>query len=161
MPRFHEEIMLIKQSDLNNLLIRLKEQGKTIVTTNGCFDILHVGHVRYLEKTKTYADVLIVALNSDKSVKSIKGDSRPINKEEDRAEVLSALRCVDYVVLFDEDSPIELLLQIKPDVYTKGADYTLETLPERDVVLRNSIKVEFIEFVDGKSTTNVIKKISK
>ena len=84
MPRFHEEIMLVKQSDLNDLLKRLKEQGKTIVTTNGCFDILHVGHVRYLEKAKSFGDVLIVALNSDKSVKSIKGESRPINNENDK-----------------------------------------------------------------------------
>ena len=99
-------------------------------------------------------------LNSDKSVKAIKGDDRPINCENDRAEILSALSCVDYVVLFDENSPAKLLEEIKPDVYTKGADYTLDTLPERDIVLRNNIKVEFIEFVQGKSTTNVIKKIS-
>ena len=100
-------------------------------------------------------------LNSDVSVKSIKGEDRPINCEEDRAEILSSLSCVDYVVLFDEKSPANLLEAIKPNVYTKGADYTLETLPERDVVLRNNIKVEFIEFVQGKSTTNVIKKINE
>ena len=99
-------------------------------------------------------------LNSDVSVKALKGEGRPINNEQDRAEILSALSCVDYVVLFDEKSPGELLEDIKPDVYTKGADYTLETLPERDIVLRNNIRVEFIEFVQGKSTTNVIKKIS-
>ena len=99
-------------------------------------------------------------LNSDASVKSIKGPDRPINCEEDRAEILSSLSCVNYVVLFDEKSPAELLEKIKPNVYTKGADYSLETLPERDVVLRNNIKVEFIDFVEGKSTTNVIKKIS-
>ena len=127
--------MLVKRTELDNLLKKLREEGKTIVTTNGCFDILHVGHVRYLEKTKSFADVLIVALNSDKSVKSIKGDSRPINNENDRAEVLSGLKSVDYVVLFDEDSPIDLLLQIKPDVYTKGADYTVETLPEAKPIM--------------------------
>jgi rfaE bifunctional protein nucleotidyltransferase chain/domain len=129
--------------------------------TNGCFDILHVGHVRYLQKTKEYADYLIVMLNSDISVKSIKGEDRPINNELDRAEILNALSCVDFVVLFNEKSPAKLLEDIKPDVYTKGADYTLETLPERDIVLRNNIKVEFIEFVQGKSTTNVINKINK
>ena len=93
--------------------------GKSFVVTNGCFDILHVGHVRYLKKTKEYADNLIVMLNSDISVKSIKGDSRPINCEADRAEILSSLSCVDYVVLFDEKSPAKLLESIKPDVYTK------------------------------------------
>ena len=153
--------MLVTQSEIVNIVRMGQHEGKSFVVTNGCFDILHVGHVRYLQKTKTYADKLIVMLNSDISVKAIKGESRPINCEADRAEILSALSCVDYVVLFDEKSPARLLEDIKPDVYTKGADYTLETLPERDVVLKNSIKVEFIEFVDGKSTTNVIKKISK
>lgn len=153
--------MLVKQSDLGNLLKTLKEEGKTIVTTNGCFDILHVGHVRYLEKTKSFGDVLIVALNSDKSVKSIKGESRPINNENDRAEVLSALKSVDYVVLFDEDSPIDLLLQIKPDVYTKGADYTIESLPEAKGIMEAGGRIEFISFVEGKSTTSIIEKMRK
>lgn len=153
--------MLVQRTELNNLLKKLREEGKTIVTTNGCFDILHVGHVRYLEKTKSYADVLIVALNSDKSVKSIKGDSRPINNENDRAEVLSGLKSVDYVVLFDEDSPIDLLLQIKPDVYTKGADYTVETLPEAKPIIEAGGRIEFISFVEGKSTTSIIEKMRK
>ena len=153
--------MLIKQSELKDLLKKLKEEGKTIVTTNGCFDILHVGHVRYLEKTKSFGDVLIVALNSDKSVKSIKGESRPINNENDRAEVLSALKSVEYVVLFDEDSPIDLLLQIKPDVYTKGADYTIESLPEAKGIMDAGGRIEFISFVEGKSTTSIIEKMRK
>ena len=152
--------MLKTQEEIIKIVKDGQEQGKTFFVTNGCFYILHVGHVRYLQKTKEYADKLIVMLNSDKSVKAIKGDDRPINCENDRAEILSALSCVDYVVLFDENSPAKLLEEIKPDVYTKGADYTLDTLPERDIVLRNNIKVEFIEFVQGKSTTNVIKKIS-
>lgn len=151
---------LVSKSDIINLVRSGQQEGKTYVVTNGCFDILHVGHVRYLQKTKEFADKLIVMLNSDVSVKALKGEGRPINNENDRAEILSALSCVDYVVLFDEKSPAKLLEDIKPDVYTKGADYTLETLPERDIVLRNNIKVEFIEFVQGKSTTNVIKKIS-
>ena len=161
MPHFNEGNMLIKQSELKDLLKKLKEEGKTIVTTNGCFDILHVGHVRYLEKTKSFGDVLIVALNSDKSVKSIKGESRPINNENDRAEVLSALKSVDYVVLFDEDSPIDLLLQIKPDVYTKGADYTIESLPEAKGIMEAGGRIEFISFVEGKSTTSIIEKMRK
>ena len=127
--------MLIKREEIKNLVDQIHSEGKTIVCTNGCFDILHVGHVRYLEKTKTFADYCIVLLNSDKSVRSIKGPARPINSEADRAEILSALRCVDYVVLFDEDSPRNLLDEIKPDVYTKGADYNMETLPEADICL--------------------------
>lgn len=129
------------------------------MATNGCFDILHVGHVRYLKKSKSFGDVLIVGLNSDKSVRSIKGEGRPINSEQDRAEVLCALESVDYVVLFDEDSPKDLLEVIKPNIYTKGADYTLKTLPEADVILRNNGWVEFIDFVEGKSTTKIIDKI--
>ena len=135
--------MLIKREDLRALIDKIHNTGKTVVTTNGCFDILHVGHVRYLEKTKTFGDYLIVLLNSDKSVKSIKGPSRPINNEMDRAEILSALKCVDYVVLFDEDSPRNLLDEMKPDVYTKGADYTI------------------IDFVAGKSTTKTIEKMKE
>ena len=156
-----EENMLIKREEIRDLIDKIHKQGKTVVTTNGCFDILHVGHVRYLEKTKTFADYLIVLLNSDKSVRSIKGPTRPINNEDDRAEILSALRCVDYVVLFDEDSPRNLLDEMKPDVYTKGADYTMETLPEADIMRKNNTKVEFIEFVEGKSTTKTIDKMRK
>ena len=148
----------VSQSEIKNIVKKEHALGKTFAATNGCFDILHVGHVRYLQKTKSFADYSIVMLNSDKSVKSIKGNDRPINNQEDRAEILNALSCVDYVVLFEENSPAKLLEEIKPDIYTKGADYSLETLPERDVVIKNNIKVEFIEFVQGKSTTNVIKK---
>lgn len=153
--------MLVTQSEIVEIVRDGQAKGKTFVVTNGCFDILHVGHVRYLKKTKEKADYSIVMLNSDVSVKAIKGENRPINNEQDRAEILSSLSCVDYVVLFDEKSPAKLLEEIKPDVYTKGADYTLETLPERDVVVKNNIKVEFIDFVEGKSTTNVINKINE
>ena len=150
--------MLVTQQGIIDIVRKGQQTGKTYVVTNGCFDILHVGHVRYLQKTKEFADYLIVMLNSDISVKALKGEGRPINNEQDRAEILSALSCVDYVVLFDEKSPAKLLEDIKPDVYTKGADYTLETLPEKDIVIKNNIKVEFIDFVQGKSTTNIIKK---
>ena len=151
--------MLVRRENIRALVEELHNEGKTVVATNGCFDILHAGHVRYLEKTKSFADYLIVLLNSDKSVRSIKGPERPINNENDRAEVLSALRSVDYVVFFDEDSPRNLLDEIKPDVYTKGADYTMETLPEADIMKKNGTRVEFIDFVNGKSTTNIINKI--
>ena len=153
--------MLVTKEEIIKIVRNGQKAGQTFVVTNGCFDILHVGHVRYLKKTKEFGNYLIVMLNSDFSVKSIKGEGRPINCEADRAEILSSLSCVDYVVLFDEKSPAKLLEDIKPNVYTKGADYTIETLPERDIVLRNNIKVEFIEFVEGKSTTNVIKKINE
>ena len=132
--------MLVQREDLRALIDTIHHAGKTVVTTNGCFDILHVGHVRYLEKTKTFGDYLIVLLNSDKSVKSIKGPSRPVNNEMDRAEILSALRCVDYVVLFDEDSPRNLLDEMKPDVYTKGADYTMFTQKAQIILWKLSLK---------------------
>lgn len=152
---------LLTKTELKETLDKLRSEGKTIVTTNGCFDILHAGHVRYLNKAKTFGDVLVVALNSDKSVRTIKGPDRPINNELNRAEVLCGLRSVDYVVLFDESSPLELLKFIKPDVHTKGADYTLSTLPEAQAILDGGGRVEFIDFVEGLSTTSVINKINK
>ena len=150
---------LLQRENVADFVKKLHKSGKTVVVTNGCFDILHVGHVRYLQKTKTFADYSMVLLNSDKSVRSIKGPTRPINNELDRAEVLCALSCVDYVVLFDEDSPRNLLDEIKPDVYTKGADYTMETLPEADIMRKNGTRVEFIKFVEGKSTTGIVKRV--
>ncbi len=151
---------LLGRKNISEFIKKLHEAGKTVVATNGCFDILHVGHVRYLQTTKSFADYSIVLLNSDKSVKSIKGDDRPVNNENDRAEILTALSCVDFVIMFDEDSPASLLDEIKPDVYTKGADYNMETLPEREIMIKNGTRVEFIEFVQGKSTTNIIQKIN-
>ena len=152
---------LVSQNEIVNIVKTLQQKGKTIVTTNGCYDILHVGHVRYLQKTKEIADYSVIMLNSDNSVKKNKGDNRPINTELDRAEILCALSCVDYVVIFDEKSPCRLLDAIKPNFHTKGADYTLETLPkeEQDVILNNNIEVKFIEFVQGKSTTKTIQKM--
>ncbi len=150
---------LVAQKDLSELLSDLRTEEKVIVTTNGCFDILHVGHVRYLEKAKELGDVLIIALNSDVSVKKIKGPNRPINNEVDRAEVLSALCFVDYVVLFDEESPQDLLAYIKPDIHTKGSDYSIETLPELKVIVENGGRVEFIDLVEGKSTTSILEKL--
>lgn len=150
---------VIDRKDVVSFLQDLRKDGKTVVTTNGCFDILHVGHVRYLQKTKTFADYSLVMLNSDKSVRSIKGPTRPVNNENDRAEILCALDCVDFVVLFDEDSPQNLIAEIKPDVHTKGADYTVETLPEAKTILENGGRIEFISFVEGKSTTSIIEKM--
>lgn len=151
---------IVTQNEIIKIVQDGHKNNKTFVVTNGCFDILHIGHARYLKETKNFADFSIVLLNSDKSVKLIKGEDRPINNESDRAELLTFLSCVDYVVLFEESSPAKLLEKIKPDVYTKGADYTLETLPEKDVVLKNNIQVKFIKFVEGKSTTGLIDKIN-
>lgn len=152
---------IVKRENIAKLVRTLQQSGKTVVTTNGCFDILHVGHVRYLQETKRFGDYSIILLNSDKSVKLIKGENRPINNELDRAEILCALSCVDYVVLFDESSPMELLAEIKPNVHTKGADYSVETLPEADAILKNGGKIEFIKFVEGKSSTNTIEAMKK
>ena len=150
---------LIEKENLDNIIKKLKSENKKIVFTNGCFDILHAGHVRYLKESKKFGDILIIGLNSDVSVKKIKGESRPINPEMDRAEVLAGLEAVSYIVLFDETSPVKLLEEIKPDIYTKGADYTVETLPEAKTVLSYGGKIEFIKFLEGRSTTKIIDKI--
>lgn len=151
--------LVLSIEDLVDKIKILKSQGKKIVSTNGCFDILHVGHVRYLQKSASLGDILVVCLNSDRSVKALKGDSRPLNNENDRAEVLAALGCVDFVVIFDEDTPVNYLAQIKPDIHTKGGDYDVNTLPEAKVIMENGGKLEFINFVEGKSTTNIINKM--
>lgn len=152
---------VIDRKNIVELSEKLKKENKKIVFTNGCFDILHIGHVRYLKKSAEFGDVLIIGLNSDSSVKRLKGESRPVNCELDRAELLSELGFVDYVVIFKEDTPEKLLDEIKPDIYTKGADYTLDTLSEAKTVMKNGGRVEFIQLVEGKSTTNVIKKIEQ
>ncbi len=149
---------VIEKQNIKQIVDKLKKENKKIVFTNGCFDILHVGHVRYLKNSAEFGDVLIVGLNSDASVRKLKGDTRPINNQSDRAEVLSALSFVDYIVIFEEESPVELLDIVKPDIYTKGADYTVETLPEAQTVLKNGGKIEFINLVEGKSTTSIIEK---
>lgn len=136
-----------------------KSQGKTVVFTNGCFDILHVGHLRYLFEAKEKGDILIVGLNSDASVKRLKGEKKPYVPQEERGEMLAGLVPVDYVVLFEEDTPIELLGDIKPSVHVKGGDYTKEKLPETIVVEKNGGRVEIVSLVQGKSTTNIIKEV--
>jgi len=137
----------------------LKSQGKTIVTTNGCFDLMHVGHLRYLRASKAQGDVLIVALNSDASVKLFKDDERPIIPQDERAELLAALTCVDYVTIFDALTPMDVLKAVVPDIHTKGGQYTLETLPEAPELQAMGTRIEFIEMVDGKSTSQIIEKV--
>lgn len=152
--------MLIDRSDIVNFCKELKDTNKKIVFTNGCFDILHVGHVRYLKAAKNLGDVLVVGLNTDVSVKKLKGNDRPINNEMDRAEVLLALESVDHVVFFGEQTAESLIAEVKPNIYVKGGDYTLETLPEAKIVQSYGGRVEFIPMVAGRSTTNVINKIT-
>ena len=151
--------MLIGRSLVKNFCEELRQKGKRIVFTNGCFDILHAGHVRYLTKAKKLGDILIVGLNTDESVRKLKGESRPVNKQNDRAEVLLGLKAVDYVIFFGEQTAEDLIAEVKPDVYAKGGDYTLETLPEAKIVQSYGGKVEFIQLVAGKSTTNIINAI--
>ncbi|MBI5234327.1 MAG: D-glycero-beta-D-manno-heptose 1-phosphate adenylyltransferase [Deltaproteobacteria bacterium] len=137
----------------------LRRRGRKIVFTNGCFDIIHAGHVRYLSKAKTLGDLLVVGLNSDSSVMTIKGKGRPIVPEEERAEVLSALQAVDYVIPFDEPTPIRLIEAIKPDVLVKGADWKTKDIVGADIVKKAGGRVARIRLVEGRSTTNIIKKI--
>ena len=153
--------MLIERNLVEKTCEEFRRQGKKIVFTNGCFDILHAGHVRYLTAAKSFGDILIVGLNTDASVKKLKGDNRPVNNELDRAEVLLGLKAVDDVVFFGEQTAENLIAEIKPDIYVKGGDYTLETLPEAKIVQSYGGKVEFVQLVAGRSTTNIIKKISE
>ncbi len=153
--------MLISTDDIASFCEVLRKGGKKIVFTNGCFDILHAGHVTYLEKARSFGDCLVLGLNTDASVRANKGPSRPINSELDRARVVGALKAVDYVVLFGEQTAEHLIAKVKPDVYVKGGDYTLETLPEAKIVMGYGGKVEFVNMVEGRSTTNVIKKIKQ
>lgn len=132
---------------------------KNLVFTNGCFDVLHVGHIRYLQKSKELGDYLVIGLNSDISVKKIKGNERPINKENDRAEMLLALSCVNHVILFDEDTPYELIKELKPNILTKGGDYSAEKVVGYDIVTSNDGKVIILPFEEGFSSTKIINKI--
>jgi D-beta-D-heptose 7-phosphate kinase/D-beta-D-heptose 1-phosphate adenosyltransferase len=138
---------------------KLKKEGKKIVFTNGCFDILHRGHIEYLSKAKELGDVLIVGLNSDSSVRQIKGEGRPIVPQEDRAIILASLHFVDYVVIFEEPTPYELISKIVPDVLVKGSDWALENVVGRDIVEANGGKVVLIELTPSRSTTNIIKTV--
>ena len=141
--------------EIKTLASKLHSQGKKIVFTNGCFDILHVGHVKYLEVAKSYGDVLILGLNADSSVKKLKGPTRPINTQDDRAYILASLESVDYVVIFEEETPYELIKLIKPHVLVKGGDYEGKEVVGQDI----ADELKLVQFVDGKSTTNTIKRI--
>jgi rfaE bifunctional protein nucleotidyltransferase chain/domain len=138
---------------------RLRHEGKTVVFTNGVFDILHPGHVRYLQEARREGDALVVGVNSDRSVKAIKGPLRPINSEDERAEVLAALGCVDGVVIFDEDDPRQIIDRLQPDVLVKGADWAADRIIGRETVEARGGRVVRIELAEGYSTSAIIKKI--
>jgi rfaE bifunctional protein nucleotidyltransferase chain/domain len=147
--------------ELLPLINILRAAGKTIVFTNGCFDLIHTGHTRYLAKARSFGDVLIVAVNSDASVRRIKGERRPINQQDERAETLAALESVDFVIIFDEPDPQGIIRELQPDVLVKGGDWPVEKIVGRDIVLAGGGKVVSVPYIDGASTTAIIEKIVK
>ena len=144
---------------LATILQEAKAAGAVVVTTNGCFDVLHLGHLRYLQAARQLGDLLVVAVNSDNSVRQLKGENRPLVPEAERAEMLAGLECVSYVVIFPELTPINLLAELKPNIHVKGGDYKLEELIEREIVEASGGKVIVGLNVPGKSTTNLIEVI--
>lgn len=148
-------------AQLKKIITKLKVKGKTIVFTNGCFDLLHYGHVKYLEDAKRKGDILIVAVNSDSSVKKIKGKKRPIINEKDRMNIIAALESVDYVVLFKEKTPLRIIKSLKPDILVKGADWGKKDIVGADFISGRGGKVYSRKLVRGRSTTNLIKKIAR
>lgn len=138
---------------------RLRRAGRRLVFTNGCFDLLHPGHIRYLRQARALGDALVVALNSDRSVRALKGDGRPILREQERAEVMAALECVDYVTVFDEETPRELIAALLPDVLVKGGDWTIDTIVGREEVEASGGEVKSLAFIEGVSTTDIIRRI--
>lgn len=151
---------------LNSILLSdfLKDcalHKKKIVFTNGCFDLLHIGHVRYLEEAAKLGDVLIVGVNTDASVKRLKGPTRPIQNENDRAEILASLKAVTHTILFDEDTPYELIKKVQPDVLVKGGDWSIDQISGADIVQNKGGQVLSLQFIDGKSTTRLIEKSQK
>jgi len=146
-------------SNILSVVAPLRNQGKTIVTTNGCFDIIHSGHIQYLSDAAACGDILIVGINSDSSVARLKGPTRPVQKEQDRAFILAALKMVDFVFVFDEPDPCAFLEQIRPDIHVKGGDYTPEKLPETAIVEKHGGKITIVPFLPGHSTTTLISRI--
>lgn len=150
---------ILTSENISTLRQQWKNEGHTVVFTNGCFDILHRGHVDYLNKAAQIGTKLIVAVNSDKSVKKLKGENRPIQDEVSRAEILASLACIDSVVIFDEDTPYELIKHLKPDVLVKGSDYKAEEIVGYDIMNENGGRVVLIDYLPGYSTSNIERKI--
>jgi rfaE bifunctional protein nucleotidyltransferase chain/domain len=152
---------VISLSELKAIRLKLKVSGKKVVFTNGVFDLIHAGHVDYLSKAKSLGDVLIVGLNTDDSVKRIKGEKRPILEQEERAFILSNLKPVDYIIFFNEDTPEKLITELIPDILVKGADWAIEKIVGKDIVEKNGGKVKAIDFVNDQSTSRIIDLIIK
>ncbi|MEJ7713165.1 MAG: D-glycero-beta-D-manno-heptose 1-phosphate adenylyltransferase [Pyrinomonadaceae bacterium] len=150
---------VISLDDCPSLVARLRERGQRVVLTNGCFDILHVGHARYLEAARALGDVLLVAINSDRAVRELKGDNRPVVNEDDRAEMVAALGSVDYVTIFDEISPRSLIADTRPNVLVKGGDYKLDEIHGREEVEAAGGRVVALPFIEGASTTSIIERV--
>lgn len=153
------ESKIIYEKDLSSLIIKWRENNQKIVFTNGCFDLLHLGHVDYLAKAKDLGDRLIIGVNTDSSVKRLKGEKRPLQDENSRLHILAALHSVDAVVLFDQDTPYELIKKIQPDILVKGADYKIENIVGYDIVTSRGGSVKTIEFIEGYSTTKIEQRI--
>ena len=147
------------REELKSEIHKARRQGKKIVTTNGCFDILHVGHLRYLQAAKRLGDILVAGVNSDDSIRAIRGEKRPLVPEDERAEILAALECVDYVTVFPELDPSQLLRELRPDIHVKGSDYSLDQIIERETVESLGGEVRLLSITPGKSTSNLIKLI--
>ena len=152
---------VLNSENLEPALQTYKNKNLKVVFTNGCFDLLHIGHVRYLEEAASLGDILIVGINTDASVQKLKGPTRPIQNENDRAEILASLKSVQHTILFGEETPLELIQKIKPDVLVKGGDLAIPQIVGSDFVLKNGGKVLSLQFVDGKSTTSLIHKSQK
>ncbi|MEK6756930.1 MAG: D-glycero-beta-D-manno-heptose 1-phosphate adenylyltransferase [Bacteroidota bacterium] len=152
---------VISRDELVEVRRKLKKAGNRVVFTNGCFDLLHRGHIDYLTKAKVLGDILIVGLNGDDSVRRLKGPTRPITNQEDRAAILVALAVVDYVCIFDEDTPYELIRAVVPDILVKGADWTVDDVVGKDIVEAAGGSVHTIEFLPNRSTTSIIQKIAR
>lgn len=150
---------ILDRSSLIQARERLRQEGRRVAFTNGCFDLLHPGHVRYLQQARQLADALIVGLNSDRSVRALKGEGRPVLRERERAEVMAALEAVDYVTVFDEETPRELIAGLLPDVLVKGGDWPVEQIVGREEVEAAGGRVLSLSFVDGVSTTDIINRI--
>ncbi|HXY55185.1 MAG TPA: D-glycero-beta-D-manno-heptose 1-phosphate adenylyltransferase [Nitrospirota bacterium] len=155
----HDKIKTVKE--LRPLLGILRATGKKIVFTNGCFDLIHTGHTRYLAKAKSLGDILVVAVNSDSSVRTIKGENRPINDESARMETLAALQSVDFVTLFEEHDPYSIISELQPDVLVKGGDWPVDKIIGRDIVEARGGRVVSVGYIEGVSTSGIIEKILK
>jgi D-beta-D-heptose 7-phosphate kinase/D-beta-D-heptose 1-phosphate adenosyltransferase len=153
--------IVYSREEIKSIRLKLKQENKKVVFTNGCFDLIHPGHVDYLVKAKEMGDVLILALNTDESIKRIKGDKRPILKQDERAFIVSNLKPVDYVIFFDEDTPQEIISELIPDVLVKGADWAVDKIIGREIVEANGGEVKTIKFVNDQSTSNIIKIIKE